>query len=563
MSGDTWEISCLSKTEQPWISRRGSILLWLFALLLFGGAYMHQKRFNGPTPVSRLDLLHALVRQGTLQIDGYHNNTPDKAILNGRYYSDKAPGTAALALVPFAAAAGLLWAAGVSLDSSLGWLFSSWVACAGSIGLLTALGGVALFAWLSKHVPPRWALITTLALFLGAAPLPYATMMFSHALVVGLLAIAIWAIGKQRSEVGSQRAELKVRKEIPSPWPSPLPEGARGSTLVAAHVSGQWSVVRGKGWSWLKPNRWSLLAGHACGWALASEYSSGLIVVGLFVWYVFSGTGVPPVRTGTDGRDARATRFMDRVRAAWVRAMPFCVAAIPPLLLIPAYSWACFGNPFTLPYSLQASFPAMQEGVYAIKWPNPETAFNLLFTPARGLFFWTPFFVMAGFGYWHLVQRSRGLFWLTYLVPLLHIIVISGRTWDWPAGPAWGARLLSPMIPLLALPCAYGLKQFPWMGLPLAVYSILVTTLATLTDACLPFNSHANPLIDLNIPLFLKGEFSPNLGMVLGLPPYASVALYYVILMGGAWWLWRQLPEVGARVSGSVSERVSEEKICA
>ncbi|MCW5554784.1 MAG: hypothetical protein KIS67_21805 [Verrucomicrobiae bacterium] len=310
------------------------------------------------------------------------------------------------------------------------------------------------------------------------------------------------------------------------PHPGPLPQEREN---------------RRKTWrSWFVANRWSLLAGHACGWALASEYSSGLIVVGLFLWLVSERRS--PNRRVPSGELQQADSEIG-APTWWQRLLPSCVTAIPPLLLIPAYSWACFGNPFILPYSLQASFPAMQEGVYAIKWPNPETAFNLLFTPARGLFFWTPFFVMAGVGYWQLIQKSRGLFWLTYLVPLLHIIVISGRTWDWPAGPAWGPRLLSPMIPLLALPCAYGLKRFPWMGLPLAVYSILLTTLATLTDACPSYPTHPNPLLDLNIPLFLKGELSPNLGMALGLPPYASVALFYAILIGGIWWLWRRLPE--------------------
>ena len=187
----------------------------------------------------------------------------------------------------------------------------------------------------------------------------------------------------------------------------------------------------------LQENRCELLAGFACGWALASEYSAGLIVIGLALWLGSSG---------------------------WRRLIPFSLAAIPPLLLIPAYSWACFGDPFTLPYSHQASFPAMSEGVYAIKWPDAETAFRLLFSPARGLFFWSPFILMAGFGYWQLMQKSTGLFWLTYVIPVLHLAVISGRVWDWPAGPAWGPRLLSPMLPLLALPCAYGVSRFPWVG---------------------------------------------------------------------------------------------------
>jgi len=104
--------------------------------------------------------------------------------------------------------------------------------------------------------------------------------------------------------------------------------------------------------------------------------------------------------------------------------------------------------------------------------------------------------------------------------------LFSGRTWDWPAGPTLGPRLLSPMIPLLALPCALGLQSFPRIGMPLAAYSILITTVATLTDASPPFNNHPNPLFDLHIPSFLKAEFSPNLGMVLGLSPYVSIAPY-------------------------------------
>ena len=72
-------------------------MLGLFALLLFACVYVHQNRFNSATPVSRLDLLHALVTEGTFRIDAYHQNTPDKAIHGGHFYSDKAPGTVVLA----------------------------------------------------------------------------------------------------------------------------------------------------------------------------------------------------------------------------------------------------------------------------------------------------------------------------------------------------------------------------------------------------------------------------------------------------------------------------------
>ena len=513
---------------------KGENLAWLAVLFLFCVGYSHQKYSRAPTPLSRLDLLHAMFVHRTVRIDAYHTNTPDKAVFNGSYFSDKAPGTVALAMVPFGVAATTLSRAGIDLDSKAGWLFSSWMACAGSIGIITALGGLALFAWLSKHVRSRWALITSLVVVLGAAPLPYSTMMFSHALVVGLLAIAIWAMTKQ-SEA------------------DPL---SQNPAVLLTHPSRQAGRSAGKERrSWFSANRWDLLAGFACGWALASEYSAGLVIVGLFLWLLSMNRDLVSQRdaalpaNGGEGKREKPIRSGERVPPRWKRAIPFCLAAIPPLLLIPAYSWACFGDPFTLPYSHQASFPQMKEGVYGIKWPDAETAFNLLFRPARGLFFWTPFFVMAGFGYWQLMRKSHRLFWLTYAVPLLHVVVISGRVWDWPAGPAWGPRLLSPMVPFLALPCALGLQKFPRLGIVLGAYSVLITTLATLTDACPSFNEHPNPLFDLNIPLFLKGEFSPNLGMMLGLPPYVSIAFFYAMLIGGTCWLWWQCDKV-VRVQG-------------
>jgi hypothetical protein len=463
-------------------------------------AFVHQKRFESPTPASRLDLLHALVVQRTVSIDAYHQNTPDKAYYKGHFYSDKAPGTVALAFPAFGVACGLLALLEVPVDSKTGWLVTSWLACAGSIALITALGMLALVGWLELHVPARAARMTVLALFLGAAPLPYATMMFSHALVVGLLAIAIWAIAR-----------------APGAAPNAGQTGAAvgsASQTAADPILTRQAAAGADGsavWRYLCRHRWELLAGGACGWALASEFTAGLVVAGLLAWLVSMG---------------------------WRRALPFCLATTPPLLLIPAYSWACFGDPFTLPYSHQATFPEMGEGLYAIQWPDPETAYRLVFSPTRGLLFWTPFLILAVPGYPTLFRRAPRLFWLTYAVPALQLLVISGRTWDWQAGFALGPRLLTPMLPLLALPCALGVQRFPRLGIGLAVYSILITTLATLTDACPDYTVY-NPLTELHLPLLLLGEFSPNLGRLLGLSPYASGALFYALLVGVAWWFWR------------------------
>jgi Gpi18-like mannosyltransferase len=495
----------------------------IVALLAFAAAYVHQPIARCPTAESRLDLLHALVC-GTVKIDRYEGNTPDKASYGGHSYSDKAPGTFVLAVPAFAASVAALKVCRVGLDSPAGWLFSSWGACLGSVVIVAALGGGALFGCLSRRVAPAPALVTTLAIFLGAAPLPYATMMFSHSLVVGLIAIAMWAILRSGSEgdgspaqgrmatedAGANPATASFQPPAPSAFPTDQAHNPHGGTL----------------WGWVRAKRWELWAGFASGWALASEYTAGIVVAGLFLWTL-----------------SRGRR----------RMVPFLAAAVPPLLLIPLYSWLCFGHPFTLPYSLNQSFSPMREGLYGIKWPDGETACELLFGPTRGLLFWTPFLAVAGVGWRRLFQKDRGLFWLTHLVPLLQLVVISGRTCDWQAGPSLGPRYLAPILPLLAFPCALGAQRFPLVSAGLACYSIGITTLATLTNAC-PSGDIHNPLAQVHIPLLAAGSFAPNLGTVLGLQPYASVAVFYVLLAGGIWRIWRWLPEAvapGGRATAS------------
>jgi hypothetical protein len=482
----------------PQIKREKLRMVAFTLLFLFAFGYSHQAYFDSPTPVSRLDLLHALIK-GKLNIDEYQSNTPDKALFEGHYYSDKAPGAVVAALPAFLIATLILEASGTSIDSPHGWFTSSWISCVGSNGIISAFGATFMFAWLSRRVSPRAAFITSLALFLGAAPLPYSTMMFSHALVVGLGAISLWAIEKGTesncSDSASQRTNPGLRSE----------RHRDHKELVWAH-------------------RWDILAGIACGWILASEYTAAIIVAGIFLWLF----------------------LIDRRRI-----IGFSIGIIPPVLLIPLYSWSTIGNPLELPYSYQATFPAMQEGLYAIKLPNVDTACNLLFSPSRGLFFWTPFIIMAIVGYWKsAIIKDKALFWITYVSPVILVVVISGRTWDWQAGPTLGPRYLAPMLPLLALPCALGVDRLPILGALLAIYSIAITTLATITNACLESNVY-NPLVEINLSLFIQGKFCPNIGTAIGLPAFVSVITYYLIIFVSAFALWFRMG------SGECRRRIS------
>ena len=386
------------------VPRSGSLALhlYLFILLYCCYVYVHQD-YSGGTSVSRLDLLQSIMTHGTFAIDHYQENTSDKARYAGHYYSDKAPGTAAAALPAF----GL----GDILDRLLNpaerdradtpgyggsWLVRSWVGTAGSVGVLTALGGVFFFAWVRRWVEPGCALMATLALFLGSMPFTYATMMFSHGMVAGLLAIALWSASRGRGQNAQAAARLC---EFPNH------NSARRLRISA----------------WTGVNRWDLLTGFCCGCALASEYTAGPIVVAVVLWVL--------------ARD-------------WRRLGGLSIGAILPLLLIPAYSVVCFGTPWAVGYSYHSTFQQMHQGVFGIQWPNATVAGKYLVSPERGLLFWSPWFLLSAPGWVELWRRDRKLFWLTLLGPLVLTIVMSGYSWDWRAGWTW-----APAIFVRCSPC--------------------------------------------------------------------------------------------------------------
>ncbi len=500
------------------------VALWLCL------SFVHQSRFDGATPASRLDLLFAIVVDGTLAIDRYHENTPDKAIHRGVYYSDKAPGTVLLALPAFGLAYAIERQLGRSEADRPTWLACSWAACAFSQALPAAVGGMLLLAWLQRHATGEAAVISVLGLWLGSLPLPYSTMLFSHAQVVGLLSIAIWALdlfadsrrpagGKlaltpsqggtlpeSPQERGLQSAGVRTGQgmslwaQARAPQRFMAPEEVRKERVVSPDpLPGRADTPRPPPAQFLGRPRYAL-AGVCLGLASASEYTAGLVVLAL-------------------GFHALTTRHSRSLAA-------FFLGFVPPVLLIPGYSWLTIGTPLGLPYSHQASFPEMSRGLYAIQWPDPANLARLLFGPTRGLVYWTPFLLLAPLGWWISYRRHPQQLWLTYAVPLLHVVLISGRTWDWQAGYTLSARYLAPVLPLLALPCALGAERLPRLARVLATVSILLIGLATVTDAC-PVYDIRNPLTELHASRLLERAFSPNLAtQVLGVPPLAGLLAF-------------------------------------
>ena len=212
------------------------------AALLFASLFVPFAFFNhsdGWNQGARLAELHAIVMQRTLAIDTYHEVTGDKALLNGHYYSEKAPATVLFALPAFTATVMAQRQRGIDPDSAPAWVVSNWIATAGSVGVVAALGGVAFFAAMRRRMTAFAALVSTYALFLGAITWPYATAMFAHAATIGLLSIALWAMFRSTSRhdcVAGIAAGLAVATE----YPAIIPCAAIGLYLMHASQARAW-----------------------------------------------------------------------------------------------------------------------------------------------------------------------------------------------------------------------------------------------------------------------------------------------------------------------------------
>jgi len=149
--------------------------LVLFLLILT--CYSFFVQYPNVNQNSRFNLVMAIVHQGTLAIDRYHQNTSDKSIFGGHYYTDKAPGLSFLAVPIY-------------------WLFNAWFGFdpAGTdlrypmylvtvfvVGLPSALLAWLVFrfsGYLTQEGPIRVGM--TLVFALGTLNLPFATMFFGH-----------------------------------------------------------------------------------------------------------------------------------------------------------------------------------------------------------------------------------------------------------------------------------------------------------------------------------------------------------------------------------------------
>lgn len=477
MENDLYLLTETKASVKAWRTCLGKREVWLFILLLVSFTYFFP-RWAMWGPNTKLDLMMAIIDQGTLSIDDYYQNTGDYALYKGFHYSDKAPGTSFFG-VPFYAIF-KLFASTSLVDNVIARLSTNSAMTdtlrEGGVGLLkdrvyfamamtfvtffvaslpAALLGVVIYRFLGYFTPnpfPRVLVVLVYSL---------ATVAFSASQTLDRQLVAVLTFSAFYLLFRIKREELN--------------------------------------WKWL----W--LVGLFMGWSAITDYPTGLILVGLFIYAFFA---------------IRQKKHL----------LALIGGGVPPILLAMLYNYACFETPLPTGYFYSELYTDLHyTGFLSLTYPKLDALWGLTFSPFRGLFYRSPFLLLTLPGLW-LMGRDRAHraeMWMS-LWAVISFFLFNSSSAMWWGGNRAGPTYLIPMVPYMTIPIVYFLRdhlRLGWhkalVGL-LTVWSFLFVWVETIGGQSFP-DLTPNPIWTLSLPAVLRGDIARNWGMLLKLRGLTSL----------------------------------------
>ncbi|HZL18224.1 MAG TPA: hypothetical protein VFG23_10800 [Polyangia bacterium] len=258
---------------------------------------------------------------------------------------------------------------------------------------------------------------------------------------------------------------------------------------------------------------WALAgAGLLAGLAVILEYQAILVSAALAIYAL--------------------TRYRGRVWA-------FGAGTLPPAIALGAYHQALFGRPWAFPYGYiehPAFVAAHRAGFHGLSLPDLSVVPTFLFSPAYGLFAFSPVLLVGLGGMIYLLLRGpRREAALVAAVCLCMFVFLAGMS-NWRAGWCVGPRYIATVAPFLLLPLIElwpRLRAERWVVPAIVGLTIPSVLLNVVSGAVYPHypEQFDSPVFDLAFPLLGAGYVPYGLGWLLGLPgPWAMAPLALVVL---------------------------------
>jgi hypothetical protein len=426
-------------------NHRTALAIFLLAFLAF--AWLAPQDPSNPQVVTRLGLTLSIVESGRLTIDRFADHTFDKAMFQGRYYTDKPPGLSFLA-IPVVAAGINRTGGNVDSDNAEDFARLATMASVGVNGTISALASAMLFLTAIRLGAARTGAVFAAGTLAFATPFcGWSTAFFAHSVSGSLLMFGAAAIAF--GFVGESAGQSK---------PFPMLFGLGLGMLLGFTV-----VV-------------DLTAAPAC-------LLGGVVTLAL------------------------ASR---RGAATVLKIAPFLLlGGVLGLLPLLVYDKLAFGSPFKLGYSANVGSEGFQQGFFGITWPKPRVAVKLLFSRYRGLLPLSPVLALVPVGLYAMWREPhKRIAAGAILIVFCSFLWINASYVYWWGGYSLGPRYLVPALPLCCLALAFAWPRAFWaraVTLILLAASLVLSLICAVAGIFAP-DSIPNPVSDFFLPTFLTPE---------------------------------------------------------
>jgi hypothetical protein len=252
-------------------------------------------------------------------------------------------------------------------------------------------------------------------------------------------------------------------------------------------------------------------AGLFGGFAIGCEYPAAIIAMLLGVYLL-----------------AATANFRHAIRSALVYAIGLLAGFAPAMV----YNVLAFGSPLSQGYAhLTNQYYAhgMAHGLFGVGFPSLQALWGTSISPYRGLFFISPWLLLAIPGLWRMRLKGFGLeAGLCAAIVVSYFMFQAGYAF-WDGGASVGPRHFLPALPFLVLPVAFVVDR-DHLGVParfLIGLSVLLMAMVVATNPLFGDPHYVpglfNPVIDQTLRDVLNGRWQNNWGMVLGLRGWLSL----------------------------------------
>ena len=385
---------------------------------------------NNPNSTGRMGFIFAVIQQHTLTIDSFAHFVEDKALFQGHYYMDKAPGQPLTALPAVALSEFATRMLGRDTSPTIGGDFtqffvkSVWLGVIVTTAVFTAAAAALLYVLaLGLGASRGAALFGALGYALCTPAFGWATVFFSHGMAGACLFIGFALI-----------------------------------LLATGAQTTQWRTTRS-----------GFIAGLLLGWSVVVEFTSApaaLLIAGLGCWRL------------------RTLAPADRTRMLAAAVAGGVIAAIP----LAIYNLLAFGSVTHLGYDSVVGFAGMQTGFFGVSFPRASVLAELLWGTKRGILWLSPLLLAVPFA-WAASFRRLGtpITLLLVAIPVAYLLINSGYAY-WDGGASTGPRHITPMLPFIgfAMVPLWGMVRRARIGLlVLAGVSCLLSLIcATVSMTC-------------------------------------------------------------------------------